>query len=150
MNDMGYFKDEHLILTCSEKEPLNLMRGVLVELIHQKVEEWEEEIDFSGYVGLVVGTINKLLLRIVEGLLKRFYKQQPVTNSVANLTYSLYIPADGSKEGWTTSQIMDEVREQLQRVIIHHNAKGEDKIQVILVTADDYQENPSAEWWVKR
>jgi hypothetical protein len=61
----------------------------------------------------------------------------PVLATLANCTYYLFVPADGSKEGWETSNNMDEVREKIRAYVIKHNAKSKDRIDIILVTDDE-------------
>lgn len=109
---MGYYKDEHMIITCYKKEPLLELRNLILDWI---VEAFEDA-DLPDYSKYISGDLRNL----------------------ANPDYFLFIPADGSKEGWTTSNAMDEVREKIRTYIIKHNAKSDDKIQCLVVTDDDY------------
>lgn len=110
---MGYIRDEHIILTCNERKPLEKIRVKLINNIIDEFRDDPDKPDYSNYVS-------------------------PVLNCLANSLYALFIPADGSKEGWTTSNAMDEVREKLRTDIINHNAKSDDKIGMIQVTDDEY------------
>ena len=107
---MGYYKDEHMIISCSDSKPLRQLREeLLVELDKAFAEDL---IDYSNYVSPVL--------------------------SLAYGSHWLYIPADGSKEGWETSNSMDEIRDWLRRWAIRWNARNADKLRIILVTDDDY------------
>ena len=61
----------------------------------------------------------------------------------------LYIPSDNSKEGWTTSNIAEEAREEFVNAITDHNAHNPAKrITVLKVTVEEYNDKPEAEWLV--
>jgi hypothetical protein len=118
---MGSIKDEHMILTCHEKAPLTRMRGRILTRIAKEFEG--DPPDYSNYIS-------------------------PVLDCLANSLHALFVPADGSKEGWTSSNAMDEVREQIRSDLIAWNARGKDKISCLLVTDDEYEKHPSVEWFV--
>lgn len=115
---MGYFKDEHIILTCGEAKPLEKIRNKILDLIQSEFEADDLIPDYSNYIS-------------------------PVLTCLANSLHALFIPADGSKEGWGTSNNMDEVREKLRAEIIHHNARSKEKIDYILVT--EYEQMSDAD-----
>jgi len=108
---MGYIKDEHIILTCWDDKPLKKMRDKIIGNIN-KAFEGDELPDYSNYIS-------------------------PVLSGLANSTYTLFIPADGSKEGWGTSNAMDEVREQLREDVIRHNARNKERISIISVVDEE-------------
>lgn len=109
---MGYFKDEHMIISCYERNPLEKLRDNILGWIEEAFDD-DDLPDYSNYLS-------------------------PVLRNLANCDYFLFIPADGSKEGWTTSNAMDEVREKIRAYIIKHNAKNDQKIKCLVVTDDDY------------
>jgi hypothetical protein len=110
---MGYFKDEHIILTCAAREPLEQMWEKIIDNIIEAFEDDPDQPDYSNYI------------------------PKP-TNDLMNGGSTLFIPADGSKEGWTVSNAMDEVREKLRADIIKHNTKSTDKIGMYQMTRDDF------------
>jgi len=109
---MSNYKDEHLILSCYEYLPLKKLRDKIIKKI-VKLKDNYDIADYSEYI-------------------------QPVSKCIANSLHVLFIPADGSKEGWETSNMMDEVREYINDEIQEWNANGKDKIYGLLVTDDDY------------
>jgi len=120
---MGYFRDEHWIIE-GDSVPLELLRKEIIDSIYMAFID-EGAVDYSAYVS-------------------------PVLNGFANGYSCLFIPADGSKEGWTTSNLMDEVRENILKKVILNNAKSKtDKIGILQVTVDEYKKKPDAEWLVK-
>ena len=86
---MGVFKDEYLIFKSFEKEPLEKLRQVIIKAIYDESLEWNERISFERLSNYV----------------------PPVIRALANDSYILFWPADGSKEGWSTSSIVAEARE---------------------------------------
>ena len=110
---MGYFKDEHIILTCDAREPLEKILEKIIDNIIKEFDGEDLTPDYSHYVS-------------------------PVLECLANSLCALYLPADGSKEGWTTSNCMDEVREKLRTDIVKHNTKSADKIGMYQLTRDDF------------
>jgi hypothetical protein len=113
---MSTIKDEYIILTCWHSAPLKKIRTGILNRLDNAAKEGDLTADYSNYIS-------------------------PVLSNIANITYSLFIPADGSTEGWTTSNIMDDIREWLDREIVKHNAKnrGPGEITVIKVTVGDYE-----------
>jgi len=114
---MGYFRDEHLIITSFEKDVLDVIRVKLIE------------------------KIAKNLLGDDYGKPQQTAKQfiPPVITTLANTSYILYVPMDGSKEGWTTSNDMDDVRAWLYREVDKINAKDDkNHIGVIRIENCDY------------
>jgi hypothetical protein len=112
---VGYFKDEHMIFTCTNKIKLYDLRDIILDAMIKKFAEYDDSIpDYSQYVS-------------------------PVMKCLGNSLCALFVPADGSKEGWTTSNAMDEVREKVRAWIINNNAKNDDKIEYILVTDCEYK-----------
>lgn len=118
---MGTIKDEHLILSCGEREPLDDIRLEIITAIHDGFADEDYTPNYADYVS-------------------------PVLSALANGGYYLFIPADGSKEGWGTSNVMDDVRELIRARIIYHNAKGKDKISVICVIEGDYEKLRAEDW----
>lgn len=110
---MGYIKDEHMIFRCWERNPLEKLRDNMLGWIEEAFDD-DELPDFSNYLS-------------------------PVMRNLANPDYYLFMPADGSKEGWETSNNMDEVREKIWEYIIRHNSRNKDKISCIVVTDDEYK-----------
>lgn len=111
-NTLGYFKDEHLIITGYEKDVLDEFRKKMVKKIAKNLE--------ADGCGKPYQTATNYIPPIIETL--------------ANTSYILFVPMDGSKEGWTTSSDMDDVREWLYLEIDKHNAtKTENKIHIIRV-----------------
>lgn len=109
---MGYYKDEHMIFRCHEEQPLVDLLCMILDWID---EVFEDDIpDYSNYI------------------------REPSRN-LANHDYFLFMPPDGSKEGWTTSNNMDEVREKIWEYIIRYNSRNKDKISCIVVTDDEYK-----------
>jgi len=106
---MGYFKDEHWIIDGEEKDLRKLRLFILSEL---EKEFDDEPRDFSGY-----------LIPVITGL--------------ANGYACLFLPADGSKEGWSTSESMDEVRERILKKVYHHNAVSTRHIGIISIVDDE-------------
>ncbi len=88
---MGIFKDEYLIFKSYEKEPLEKLRQVIIEAIHNESLEWDERISFERLGNYI----------------------PPVIRTLANDNYMLFWPADGSKEGWSVSNIVAEAREYI-------------------------------------
>lgn len=114
---MGYIKDEHIILSGYKKENLDEIRTKLIKKIAKNLSE-------DGYPS-PAQTAGQFI--------------PPVISTLANISYILYIPSDGSKEGWTTSNDMDDVREWLYRKIDKYNAAStDDTISIILVEKCDY------------
>lgn len=109
---MGYIKDEHIILECWNETPLTELRYKLLSEIKKRLKEWGDVPDYSNYVS-------------------------PILQTIANTTYVVYVPADGSKEGWGTSQAMDDVREWLREYLIHWNATHDKRVGMITVTNDE-------------
>lgn len=105
---MGYFKDQHLIIVSSDEEPLKELRTKAVELLHEKLPD----ADYGSYL-------------------------PPVLHGLANFLEVLFIPADGSKEGWETSNEMDDIRQELIRHAIYINAQGKYRVEVIEVVDDE-------------
>lgn len=120
---MGYFRDQHWIVE-GEPETLEKLRATIIEAIYDEFND-EDPVDYSNYIS-------------------------PVLYGLANGYACLFVPADGSKEGWGTSQCMDEVRESVMKKIIFHNVKNpNDKITVLEVVVDEYKEKPEASWIIK-
>lgn len=114
---MGYFRDEHLIITSFEKDVLDVIRVKLID------------------------KIAKNLLDDDYGKPQQTAKQfiPPVIATLANTSYILYVPMDGSKEGWTISSDMDKVRAWLYREVDKINAKDDkNHIGVIRIENCDY------------
>ncbi len=114
---MGYFKDEHLIITGYDKDVLAELRTKLIEKIAKNLQE--------------------------DGCSKAYQTATqyipPIIETLANTSYILFVPMDGSKEGWQTSSDMDDVREWLYGKIDKHNAsKTENKIHIIRVENCEY------------
>ena len=108
---MGYFKDEHMIISCDDLKAIRKLRD---ELLIKLDKAFAEDLtDYSRYLS-------------------------PVLSSLSNGGHWLFIPADGSKEGWNTSNEMDEIRDWLRRWAIKWNARNADKVRIILVTDDEY------------
>jgi hypothetical protein len=118
---MGYFKDEHWIIEAEESVLKNFRNEIIDEIC--KAFEDEEVVDYCNYVS-------------------------PVLYGLANTYACLFLPADGSKEGWTTSNCMDDARENIMKKIILNNAKNDfmSKINVLKVVVDEYEDKPSASW----
>ena len=124
---MGYFKDEHWIIEGDVKE-LKSLRNEIIEEVNKAFAEEDSEYvtDYSNYVS-------------------------PVLEGLANGYSCLFLPADGSKEGWTTSSVMDEVRGKILKKVIYNNAKRKSsKIGILKVVVDEYKENPDTFWVTKR
>jgi hypothetical protein len=118
---MGYFKDEHWIIEANE-EILKKFRNEIIDEIGKAFKD-EEVVDYTNYVS-------------------------PVLTGLANMYACLFLPADGSKEGWTTSNCMDDARENIMKKIILNNAKNDfmSKINVLKVVVDEYEDKPSVSW----
>jgi hypothetical protein len=114
---MGYIKDEHWIIEADYKV-LQKVRNKILTSIEKHFED-EEPLDYSSYV-------------------------PPVVDGLANGVSFLYLPADGSKEGWTTSNNMDDVREDVLKFCIAHNARAKsgDKISIMEVVDEESQDVP--------
>ena len=105
----------------------------------------------SGYKREILDELRtKLIKKIAKNLSEDGYSTPaqtaaqfipPVISTLANISYILYVPSDGSKEGWTTSQDMDDVRAWLYRKIDKYNATTTDYdyISIIKVTRCDYE-----------
>lgn len=118
---MGYFRDEHWIIEGDARK-LEKLRNEIIDEINKEFSEEPDILDYSNYVS-------------------------PVLYGLANSYSCLFIPADGSKEGWSTSNVMDEVREKILKKIIFYNAKSKDgKLRVLRIIVDEYKEEPEAEW----
>jgi hypothetical protein len=75
----------------------------------------------------------------------------PVLTGLANGYACLFLPADGSKEGWETSNCMDEVRDNIMIKVILHNAENpNDKISILETVVDEAEENPKSFWITNR
>lgn len=121
---MGYFRDEHWIIEGDDKA-LEILRNEIIDEIGKVFADNEDAVDYSNYVS-------------------------PVLYGLANMYSCLFVPADGSKEGWTTSQNMDEVREKILKKVIHYNAKSKsDRIGILKITVDEYKDKPEADWLTK-
>lgn len=120
---MGHIKDEHLILECYDYDVLVNLREFVLDTI---IEEFGEELPLSlpGYIP-----------RAITGL--------------SNSANWLYIPADGSKEGWTNSNVMDTVREKLLNEVIRHNTRNKDRVSILKVTVDEYEPYLTVEYLTK-
>lgn len=119
--EMGYFRDEHWIIEGDARK-LEKLRNEIIDEINKEFSEEPDILDYSNYVS-------------------------PVLYGLANSYSCLFIPADGSKEGWSTSNVMDEVREKTLKKIIFYNAKSKDgKLRVLRIIVDEYKEEPEAEW----
>ena len=122
---MGYFKDEHWIIE-GDSEALKNLRNEIIDEINKAFAGEEGALNYSDYLS-------------------------PVLYGLAN-GYSclFFMPADGSKEGWTTSNLMDEVREETLKKVILNNAKNpHDRIQILRVTVDEFKNKPEADWVVE-
>ena len=122
---MGYFKDEHWIIEA-EPKTLEKLRNDILNEISKTFENEEGAFDYSEYLS-------------------------PVLYGLANGYSFLFMPADGSNEGWTTSNCIDVVRENVFKKIILNNAKNpQDKIGILKVTVDEYRDTPDAEYIINR
>ena len=68
---------------------------------------------------------------------------RPVNETIMNRDYFLFLPPDGSKEGWTVSSIIDEVVERVIKYLDEWNFKDEErdileKINYFFIFDDDY------------
>lgn len=114
---MGYFKNEHLILSGYKKEALDEIRAKLIKKIAKNLGE-------DGF-----DTPMQTATQFIP----------PVISTLMNTTYILYVPADGSKEGWTTSNNVDKVRKWLYKCVDKYNATNPNDIIIIIrVEEDDY------------
>lgn len=120
---MGHIKDEHLILECYDYDVLVNLREFVLDTI---IEEFGVELPLNlpGYIP-----------RAITGL--------------SNSANWLYIPADGSKEGWPNSNVMDTVREKLLNEVIRHNTKDKDRVSILKVTVDEYEPYLTVEYLTK-
>jgi len=118
---MGYFRDEHWIIEGDDKT-LGEFRNTIIDEISKAFVDEVDATDYSNYLS-------------------------PVLYGLANGYSCLFLPADGSKEGWTTSQCMDEARENIKKKVILHNAKNPtDRITILETVVDEYKEKPEASW----
>ena len=116
---MGYIKDEHWIIEADIRV-LRKVRNEILDLIEKYFAD-DEPLDYSSYI-------------------------PPVVEGLANCASFLYLPADGSKEGWETSDNMDEVRDDLLKYCIAHNARAEsgEKISIISLVNEEAYDEPRA------
>jgi len=113
---MSYYKDEHMIFRSYDKEALIELRNQIVELMREEFKG--TEVNYGNYLS-------------------------PILSTPAGLRHYLFLPEDGSKEGWEVSNCMDEVREKIREHIIYHNAKNpNERIYALCVDQDDYQKTP--------
>ena len=116
---MGYFKDEHLILSGYDKDVLEKIRRKLIKKIAKCLEK--EDVGYNA----------------PRQLASQFVP--PVIRLLANGEHILYVPSDGSKEGWATSNDMDDIREWLYHKVDKINAGDSlSHISIILVEQCDY------------
>jgi hypothetical protein len=121
---VGYFRDEHWIIEGDDKA-LEILRDEIINEINKAFVNEDGAVDYSNYIS-------------------------PVLYGLANRYSCLFVPADGSKEGWETSSLMDEVREKILRKVIHNNAKNKsDRIGILKVVVDEYKDEPSVSWLTK-
>ena len=110
---MGYIKDEYLIFTSWAKEPLQELRAEMKKIMINIFKDIDFFPDIANYVS-------------------------PVLSGLANSNYFLFLPADGSKEGWEVSSAMNDVRESVIEWVIKYNYDSPTKIEIIGLEDDEY------------
>ncbi len=110
---MGYIKDEYLIFTSWEKEPLQELRAEIKRIMIDAFKDYKFFPDIAKYVS-------------------------PVLSGLANSNYFLFLPADGSKEGWEVSSIMDDVRDGVIDWVVKYNYDNPPTIKIIGLKDDEY------------
>jgi hypothetical protein len=115
---MGYIRDEHWIIKA-DTEVLQKVRLKILTFIEKHFAD--EVLDYSSYI-------------------------PPVVRGLASGASFLYLPADGSKEGWETSNNMDDVRDDLLRYCIAHNARAKsgEKISIMSLVSEEAYDEPRA------
>lgn len=120
---MGHYNDRYMVFKSSSKESLDMLRDFIVNSIWEIAKEEGEEGFFSWEI------------------LRNYIR--PVNETIMNRDYFLFLPPDGSKEGWTVSSIMDEVVDRVIKYLDEWNFKDEgrdapERINYFFIFDDEY------------
>ncbi len=110
---MGYMKHNAVIVTGWNRDQLNEAHSKAKEIFAEKFKD-----------DAFIKDASRLVSEVVSG--------------ITNGQDSFFIAPDGSKEGWDTSRMIDEARDEFQTWLLNHPKNYSDYIEVRFGGDDEY------------